>query len=139
MAITLTKFHVFRVLNQLMANLVGVQSDMLRNAKSWKAMATAQSPDITTLATFMRDAAGEYQRRLQWVADYRNTSPNWAAVSAMFQALGGDPTEATTMYQQMKNVADQLAAASITTYAQATSACNQIIAAITPPDSLWPE
>lgn len=139
MAITLTKFHIFRVLNQIMSNLVGLQRDIVNNANTWKAMATAQSPTIVLLAQAMRDAATEYQRRLQWVADYKNNNQNWPAVSTMFQALGGDPAEATTMYQQMKTVADQLAAASIVTYAQATNACNQILAAVAAPDSLWPE
>jgi uncharacterized membrane protein YdcZ (DUF606 family) len=137
MAITLTKFHIMRVLNQIMSNLVGLQHDMVFNANAWKAMAQAQSPDIAKLASFM--TGSEYLRRLQWIADYKNNNPNWPAVTAMYQALGGDPAEATTLYTQMKSVADQLAAANITTYSQVINISNQILAAVQPPDSLWPE
>lgn len=139
MAIAQTKFHVLRVLMQIDQNFTGLQRDMRNNANSWKAMANAQSPDITTLVSFMHDAATSYQTRLAWLANYKNTSPNWTAVTAMYTALGGDIAEATTLYNQMKAVADQLAVAVINTYADAISTCDQILAAVQAPDTLWPE
>lgn len=139
MTISYAKFHTFRVVEQIMSNMVGLQRDMRGNALTWKAMATAQSPDVTILAQFMHDAAASYNTRLGWLLTYKNTSPNWSAVTAMYLALGGDIAEATTLYTQMKAVADQLAAAMLTTYAQITSACDQILAAVQAPDSLWPE
>lgn len=139
MTISYSKFMTFKVLNQITTNLTGLQLDMRANAQAWSVMATNQAPDMVTLAKFMSDAAASYQSRLGWILNYKNTNPNWPAVTAMYTALGGDITEATTLYTQMKNVADQLAAATLTTYAQVTSACNQILGAVQAPDSLWPE
>jgi hypothetical protein len=139
MAITHTSFHTFRIVTQLMDNLVGMQANLRRNAQRWAAMATAQSPDIATLATYMHDGATTCQTRLSWILTYKNTSPNWPAVTAMFAALGGNIAEATTLYAQLKAVADQLANASITSYAQATTACNSILANVQAPDTLWSE
>ena len=139
MAISYTGFHTFRVLNQIMGNLVQLQRDMVNNAHAWAGMAQNQSPDIATLVQFMRDAASSYETRLGWILTYKNTSPNWTAVTNMFTALGGNIADATTLYTQMKTVADGLTAATLNTYADVTNACNQIIAAVTPPDTLWPE
>jgi len=134
-----TAFHTYRVMNQLQQNLTGLQRDIRSNAVAWKAMATAQSPDVATLAQFAKDAAASYETRLGWVLTYKNTSPNWPAVTAMFTALGGNIADATTLFTQMKAVADQLGAATLTTYAQISAACDQILAAVQAPDSLWPE
>ena len=139
MTITYTKFATFKVVNQLMSLLTGMQRDMRNNAITWGVMATNQSPDVATLAGYMTSAALSYQTLLGRVLTYKNSNPNWPAVTAMYTALGGDITEATTLYTQLKNVADQLAAASLTTYAQITTACNQITAAVQVADSLWPE
>ena len=139
MTIAQTAFHTFRVVNQLQQNLVGLQRDMRSNAVAWRAMATAQSPNVATLAQFTKDAATSYQTRLGWVLTYKNTSANWPAVTAMLTALGGNITDATTLYTQMKAVADQLAAANLTTFAQISTACDQILSAVQAPDSIWPE
>lgn len=141
MAITYTKFHVIRVLFQIERNLTGMQRDMRNNALTWKSMAQAQSRTVETIRTFMTDAGASYQERLEWIRSYRDTSPNWTAVTTMYSALGGDMAEATTLYQEMKSIADRLVnqAPLITTYAQIINGCDQILADVQPPDSLWPE
>jgi hypothetical protein len=139
MAIAYSGFHTLRVLNQIMSNMVGLQHDMVANANTWNAMAVAQNPPALTIAGFMSSAAASYETRLSWVLNYRNTSPNWNAVAAMYAALGGVGADVVTLYNEMKAVADGLTAATLTTYPQIQAACGQILAAVAAPDSLWPE
>jgi hypothetical protein len=139
MSITYSAFQTLRVLNQIMQNMTGLQHDMVANANTWNAMAVAQNPDALTIAQYMHDAAASYETRLGWVLNYRNTSPNWNAVAAMYAALGGVGADVVTLYNEMKAVADALSVASITTYPQIQTACGQITAAVQAPDSLWPE
>jgi len=139
MAISQTPIHVLRVLLQIEQNLVGLQRDMLSNANAWLAMANAQIPDAPTITQYMKDAASSYETRLGWILNYKNTSPNWNSVVAMYTALGGNVNDATTLYTQMKTVADGITNATLGTYASIITACNQIISAVNPPDSLWPE
>lgn len=139
MAISQTSFHVFRVLNQIMQNMIGLQHDMVSNANTWLTMANAQSPAASVIVGYMKDAATAYETRLGWVLNYKNTSPNWTAVVNMYVALGGVTTDATNLYTQMKAVADGLNTATLTDYPSIITACNQIISAVNAPDSLWPE
>lgn len=139
MAIAYSGFQTLRVLNQIMTNIVGLQHDMVSNANTWNTMATAQTLSAATIAGYMSSAAASYETRLGWMLNYKNTSPNWNAVAAMYAALGGVGADVVTLYNEMKAVADGLSGATLTTYAQITSACNQILAAVAAPDSLWPE
>jgi len=141
MAITLTKFHIIKVLFQIERNLTGLHYDMRSNALKWKTMAQAQTPAVTVIRQFMADAGASYQTRLEWVRAYRDGSPNWTAVRNVYTALGGDPAEATTLYAEMKVIADQLVAQApaLSNYSQIVAACDQISAAVQAPDSLWPE
>lgn len=140
MAITATGFHAFRVLSQIERVLTNTQLGVRRNAQAWKRMVTKSVPaaDITK---FMSDAASEWQRHLAALLAFRNTHPNWEKVSSMLTALGVDPQEMTAMYQELKTVVDQLATATATprSYAQINSICDQMIAAVQAPDSLWAE
>lgn len=139
MAVTVTKLQIFRVVDQIITALVGMQRDMVNNANAWAAQAVAQSPDIVTLSKHMADAAASYERILGWILAYKNTSQNWTAVVTMYVAIGGSANDVVNHYTTLKTVADALSAANITTYAQVTNACNQILAAVSKPDSIWPE
>lgn len=139
MSISYSGFHTLRVLNQIMTNMVGLQHDMVANASTWNTMATVQTLTASQIAQYMTDAAASYHTRLAWVLNYKNTSPNWNAVAAMYTALGGIGADVVTLYNEMKAVADGLAAATLTTYPQIQTACAQIQAAVAAPDSIWPE
>lgn len=138
MAITATGFHTFRVLSQIERALTNTQLGIRRNAQVWKLMTTRDVP-AEQIAIYMADAAQEWQRHLANVATYRNTNQNWSKVSAMLTALGVDPAELVSMYQELKTVVDQLAATSPKTYTAINNICDQLIAAVQAPDSIWAE
>jgi hypothetical protein len=140
-AISQTTVHVAHVVEQIIRNLRGLHRDMRDNAQSWKTMAAVQNPTVAILRSYMADAVVSYQTRLSWVNDYKNTNANWPAVMAMMTAQGMDTADVAALYSQLKTVADQLQAAAptLTTYASINGACDQILAAVQAPDSLWPE
>lgn len=139
MAITRSLFHSLRILYQLQTNIVQLQRDIRSNAETWKAAATVQSSSAQQLKTWMQDAAVSYETRLEWLRSYRDTSPYWSDLATLYTLLGGNSTEVTTFYTEMKVVSDGLQAAGLNNYMQIINACDQIIAAIDAPDSLWPE
>lgn len=139
MAIPVTAIHILRLLMQAEQNLSGLQRDMRANAISWKASATAQSVPAATLALWMNDAAIQYQARLGWLTTAQADAANWTKLSAMWALLGGTGADFTGMTQPLQAVADQLGPVAKGTYAQITGSCDQIIAAINAPLSLWPE
>lgn len=139
MAIGIKAFHKERVANQVTQNIIGLQGDMVRNANTWKAMATAQNPPIATLRTFLNDAAAEYLRRLQWVIDLRNDPAKRQRLLDILVARGWDEQEVVDTVTTLRNVAVQLRDAPKGTYAVVITICDAILAAIEPVESLWPE
>lgn len=139
MAISQTAVHALRVLLQIEQNITGLQRDMVFNANSWIAMANAGNPPVTEVAGFMIHAGVSYQVRLEWLRDYRDNSPNWDSVRSMYVALGGVGADMTNLYSQLRAVANALQSAPIATYQNVIDACNQILATVQSPDSLWPE
>lgn len=139
MAIPVTSLHILRLLLQVDQNLSGLQRDMRQNAQTWKAQAQTQTVPVDTLATWMNDAATAYQTRLGWITTAQADATNWAKLASMWTKLGGTAQEFTDTISPMSAVANQLGPAQKTTYAQIVSACDQIIAAINAPLSLWPE
>lgn len=119
-------------------NFTGIQRDMRNNAQSWRTSALAQSIPIATLAGFMNSASSAYQTRLGWVPVLQ-ADPNWSRIAALYVTLGGTAQEFTDTLTPLNAVANQLGPAPKTTYAEIISACDQIIAAINAPLSLWPE
>jgi hypothetical protein len=139
MAIPITQLHILRMLLQADQNLSGLQGDMRANAITWRAAAVAQSQPVAALAQWMNDAAGEYQKRLGWIATAQADAVIWPKLSSLWAMLGGTGADFTNMTTPLKAVADQLGPIAKGTYAQIIAACDQIIAAIPAPLSLWPE
>jgi hypothetical protein len=139
MTVPTTAIHILRLLLQADQNLCGLQKDMRNNAIQWKDQAQAQAVPVLTLASFMDGAAVAYQTRLQWLDDAQANAPLWAELSAMWQMLGGTGQDFSDVTTPLRAVADQLGPAAKTTYAQIVGVCDQIIAAINAPVSLWPE
>jgi len=139
MAIPVTNIAILRVLLQLQQNFVGLQGDMRNNAVAWNAMAAAQNPDVATLAGYMTSAATSYSTRLGWVAALQADVANWSKVAAMAGVLGVTAQEFLDTMTPITAVATGLATADLSTYAKIQAACNQILAAVNAPLSLWPE
>lgn len=139
MAIPVTALHILRLLLQADQNLSGLQRDMRNNALSWKAAAQAQSVPVGALAQWMNDAATQYQTRLGWITTAQANTANWAALGTMFTKLGGSSADFNNTVNPLTAVANQLGPADKSSYAAINTACDQIIAAINAPLSLWPE
>jgi hypothetical protein len=139
MAVPVTAIHVLRMLLQADQNLSGLQGDMRANAITWKAAAQAQSQPVATLAQWMNDAATAYQTRLGWIATAQADAVLWPLLSSMWAKLGGTAADFNSVTTPLKAVADQLGPVAKGSYAQIIAACDQIIAAVPAPLSLWPE
>lgn len=131
-----TKLHSHRLLNQLVQNLVGLQSDLVRNASSHKAMAQAQSPDIQTLTAFINDATTQYQRRLNWVSEFLSSESKQKVLDAK---LGWSESDITDVVEHLSEATQLLQAATKTSYSEIVSLCDQLLSSVSPPESLWPE
>lgn len=127
------------LVNQVAPNIRGLQRDMRNNATGWKAAAQAQSVPVGTLAQWMNDAAVAYQSRLAWVTTLQANTAAWNQLSAMWTILGGTGADFNTKMNPINTVANQLAPAAKTTYAQIIGICDQILAGVPAPLSLWPE
>jgi hypothetical protein len=139
MAIPVTNLHGTRVLGQIQQNLIQLQQDMRNNAATHKAMAQAQSPDLATLQSFITDCIVQYLKRLQWIIDLRNDAGRRAILVAMLGKIGWTEADIVNVVTALRAEVITLQNAPRTTYAQIITACDAMIAAVNPPDSLWPE
>jgi hypothetical protein len=139
MTIAVTNLHGARVLGQIQQNLIQLQNDMRNNAASHKAMAQAQSPDLATLQSFIDDCIVQYLKRLQWIIDLRNNVSKRAILLTMLGKIGWTEPDIVDVMTSLRNEAITLQNAPRTTYTQIITACDAVISAVNPPDSLWPE
>ena len=139
MTIASNFLHTFRILNQGVNNLIQLQRDVVNNAGTWKAMAMAQEPSVEILSGYMRSAANSYSTRLGWVATLQANTALWLRVRNMWTSLGGTAADFSSIITPLNTVSDQLLLVNLSTYPAIIAACDQIIAAINMPDSLWPE
>lgn len=139
MAIPVTSIDILGLVLQANQNLRNLQRDMRNNALSWRASAVAQSAPVQILAQYMNAAATAYQTRLGWIATAQADSTNWALVSAMWTKLGGTAADFSNKVNPLTAVANQLGPIDKSTYIAIISACDQILAAVNAPLSLWPE
>jgi len=139
MAIGVTQIHIRRVLRQCDIALTNMHRDMRNNAIAWKTAATAQTTPQATLAGWMNNAAAIYQSTLAQFTALQADAVNWPKVRDMFITQGGSVADFTAMMTPMTAVANQLGPADKSTYAAIITACNQILAAVEAPLSLWPE
>lgn len=138
MTIPVTNLNILYIMLQCQQNLTGLQRDMRQNAQAWLAVAQAQSMTVTDLANTMNIKATAYQTRLGWLTTLE-ADPNWPTIGTMWGKLGGTAQDFSDMITPLTAVANQLGPADKSTYAAIISVCNQIIAAIPMPLSLWPE
>jgi hypothetical protein len=139
MSVPRTNIHSGRIINQLVQELVNIARDMRSNAAAHKAMAAAQSPPLATLRQFVLDCAASYQSRLQNIASLRADSTRLVLLDAELARRGWTESDIVDVYTPLKAVADGLAGATLATYNAITNACNQVLANVDAPDSLWSE
>lgn len=139
MAIPVTALHILRVMLQGEQNLSGLQRDVRTNAQSWLASAQSENVPVETIAQYMTDAATEYSKRLNWITELQDDTDNWSKIAVMWAKLGGTGGDFSGIITPLTAVANGLVAANKSSYAAIISVCNQIIAAVNAPLSLWPE
>lgn len=139
MATIRTKLHLFRVADQIRQTLINTHRDMVTNATIHRAMAVAQSPALTALQTFVRDAALAYLVHLQWIIDLRNDPVKEARLLTVLGLMGWTEADVVDVVTALRQAAIALRDAPQTTYAQIITACDQLLVAVEKPDSLWPE
>lgn len=139
MATIRTLLHAARIVDQIRQNLISLQSDMVRNATTWKAMAQAQSPTLVTLQGYMHTAATSYLTRLGWYTTLQGDPVKRQRVLDELARRGWTEADITDIGTALNATANQLDGAALATYAACITACDGIIAAVSAPDTLWPE
>jgi hypothetical protein len=139
MAIPLTNLHKGRVADQVAQNLVGLQTDMRRNATLHKSAAQAQSVPLDTLQTWVQTCALEYLRRFKWITDLRADPVRKQRLLDAIAAKGWVETDIVDVLTPMRQAAITLRDASKASYADIITACDAVLSAVEAPDSLWPE
>lgn len=139
MAIPVTAFHADRLREQIGRNLIGLHSDIYRNAATHKAMALAQNPPLATLQSYWSSAVASYQQRTGWVATLQGNPTNLAIAVTALQRIGLSTTDVTDILSPLNTAIAGMAAANISSYALIASACDQVASFLGPPISLWPE
>lgn len=137
--IPITNLQKDRIIDQISANMIGLQRDIRSNASIHKAMAQAQSPDLGTLQGFINDCISEYQRRLKWCSDLRADPARRQRLLDALTDRGWIETDITDIYDAMITIVASFSAFSRTTYTEISTACDFMLSNTTPPDSLWPE
>lgn len=139
MAFTGNGLEDIRLVQQAVQLIVNYAANMRSNANTHIAMANAQSPDLTTLAGFVSSAASEYQRLLDLLQTAVTTDPTKTKLLDGLARMNCVSTDITTPGTAMINAADALAAADKSSYAAIIAACNNLLAAVPQPASVWPE
>jgi hypothetical protein len=138
MTVRITKLHLYRVIDQIQKNLVGLQVDMRNNAAMHKSMALAQSPPLAVLQSYLADCVAQYKRRLGWVSSIRQHS-KWQDVRTLFAAQGGSEDDVLYLFNDLKAAVDALAVAPRASYADIIAACDAVLSQVDAPLSLWQE
>lgn len=128
-------FDNLQLLLQMMQATRNLAKSMRDNAQTHIAMANAQNPDVVTLAKFVTDCAASYNTILStartWVQN--NNTQATAAVSL----IGATITDLNTYTSPLQTAATNLAAADVSTYVAIITACNNLLATVPAPNSIW--
>lgn len=139
MGVPQTFIHNWRVVDQVVTNLVGLQRDMRANAVSHRAVALSASKPITEIAGFMADCGTQYLRRLGWVNDLLADGGRHAALTVQLGLRGMADADVTAVLVPLHDAVVLMGNAPRATYAEIVAACDAMIAEVQAPDSLWPE
>ena len=139
MTIPITNLHGSRIIEQIQRNLIQLQLDLVSNAKSHKAMAQVQSPDLATLQRFKNDCVAQYLRRLQWVDDLSAHPEKGARLRLSLSKRGWEENDIMDVVVALKVAVMKLKDAPHSSYEEISTACDVVLNSVSQPDSLWPE
>ncbi len=139
MSIPVTRVHYFRVVDQCMQNVPGLQGEIRRLAQTWLVEAQTESVPLEKLGANLKSGASEFLRRLAWFPALQADDEAYAGVLAVLTQLGGAESDVTEPLLAMVPVVQALAAADVSTYAAIEVACAAVIDSVQAPVSLWPE
>lgn len=139
MAFTGNGLENIRLVQQAVRVIVGLASNMVNNANTHINHATAQDIPVATLAQAVNDCAAQYQTSLNQLNTALTTDPNKTKLLDGLARQNCASTDITGPGNTMMNAANALAAADKSTYAAIITACNNLIAAVPKPASVWPE
>ena len=139
MTIAVSALHANRLVDQVQQNLVGLQRDLVNNAKAHAAMTAAQSPDLATLQGFWTDVIASYEKRLGWVTAMQADPVQFAHAQAALARSGLTLADVASILNPLSSAVTAMAAANVSSYAAISAACKAILAGVSPPLSLWPE
>lgn len=139
MSVPITTAHGLSLVLQIVQNLTGLQRDMRTNAAAWRAAAQSQSQPVETISAWMLSAASSYQTRLGWLPALQSKADVWQVVSAAWSAIGGTSSELTALTSPFESAASVLLSSDKSSHAAIVVVCDQILAEIDAPPTLWPE
>lgn len=128
-------FDNFNLLIQIMQATRNLARDMRSNAQIHVAMASAQSPDLETLAKYLNDCAANYLNIMAAATTW--VQGNGPQTTAALGLIGATTADLSSYTAPLKTAAQNLQAADKSTYAAITAACNSLIAAVPAPASVF--
>lgn len=137
--ITNTKLHVGRVADQCYRNLLGLQMDIRNNAGAHRGMALAQSVPFVTLRGFVTEAIAAYQTRLGWFQALNDNAAKFQLLTEELTRRGWAQADLLAPFGELKTVVAAMNTAAKNNYADIVAMCDQVLANVNPPESLWPE
>ncbi len=117
-----------------------MQRDMRDNAESWKIISTGETVPINEIANFMELSRATWQKRLDDINNFQTNEPiEFPKVVAMYEKLGGTTQDFNDTKSPLQTVVTQMQSAPKTTYAELITICDQIMATVDKPLTVWDE
>lgn len=135
-----TALHRAYSLDEFSRNLIGLQSDMVRNAEAHQQAALAETMPAEALAANIASCVSAYQQRVAWVSDFIADTDKLATLTIALDALGWTLNDITDVTDALSAAVVTLASANVTTYAEAADACAALLSSVAAPDApiaLW--
>lgn len=128
-------FDNLQLLLQLLQATRNLARDMVQNANTHIAMANAQNPSVAVLSSFVTDSAASYNRIAStaktWVTN------NNAQATAAVGLIGATLADLNTYTTPLQTAITNLLAADVSTYAAIITACNNVLATVPSPNSVF--
>lgn len=128
-------FDNLQLLLQMLQATRNLARDMVQNANTHKAMANAQSPDVVKLGQFVTDAAASYSRILSTAKTWAQN--NNAQATAAVALIGATMADLNAYTAPLQTAITALSGADVSTYAAIIAACNNVLATVPSPNSVF--
>ena len=128
-------FDNLNLLLQIQQATRNLAKNMRDNANTHIAMANAQNPDVVTLGTFVKDCATSYNNILSTAKAW--VQANNAQASAAVGLIGATLADLNTYVTPLQTAATALGSANVSTYAAIVTACNNLLATVPAPNTVF--